>query len=211
MSFAYMPIILAGQVIGLVGGAGGGAGIGVTVGASGASYTSVAAAAAAQQPVVHIISNVYESGLITVPNSGLMVHLYYDSTWSLGTFGMDVPGSRSVQIDGDGQMAYGTIARGIVINGSGMLSIENINIVNSGSSPAPCLTNIDYVRINNVLFDGDVRICGDYNIYSDSIYRNGQLTIDSGTINDQIAAAIFQNYIVANSGTNSILSDILAG
>jgi hypothetical protein len=210
MSFAYTPIILSSQIIGLVGGAGaGGAGIGVTVGPSGGSYQSVADAAAAGQSVVHIINNTVESGAVVVTSSGMIVHLYYGYTWNLQNNQVSVPTNSILQIDGNGEVQYGDPPGGVVFNGSGSLVIENVQITNASQGFTPCFTNMDYVRMANVLYDGDCRICGDYNIYSDSIYRSGQLIVDSGNFNNHIAGAIFQTYAVVNSGSNNIFSDIL--
>jgi hypothetical protein len=209
MSFAYTPIILSSQIVGAIFGGGGGAGIGVTVGPSGGSYQSVADAVAAGQSTVHIINDVTESGIVNITPSGLIVHLYHGYTWNIANNQVNTPQNATLQIDGNGVVAFGDPATGVVFNGSGVLVVENVTIRNNGVGATPCFSNMDYARMANILFEGDLRICGDFNIYSDSIYRNGQLTIDAGQQNNHIAGGIYETYAAVDSGTNNIQSDIL--
>lgn len=196
MSFAYSPVDLTS--------AGGGAGR-ITVGASGATYTSVEDALAAGANVFSIITDLTEEQLITVPDDGLEISIE-NGTFNIGTGYINVAGNQ-FKLDGNGTLAYGSV-NGTLISGvaGAALVVEGLTIDNN-SVVTTCLTNIDYARWSNVIFLGNVRICGNQNIYEGSIYRSSAIVIPTGISNTLIDGSIFDSVVVQNSGTNTVISD----
>lgn len=201
MSFAYNPLSLSGS-------AGGGSGSGrTTVGASGASYTSIAAAISGNANVLSVITDVTESDVVQVPDDGLDIFIENDSTLTMGTNTFNV-GSYGLIIGGHGTLAFenaGTLFSGVA---GAELFVEGITIDNNASQDV-CITNIDYARFSNVIFDGSIKICGDSNSYSSCIYKNGTLLVGSGISNTSIDGGILESMVVSNSGTNTVMSDLV--
>lgn len=204
MSFAYNPITITGA-----GGGAGGLG-GANVAASGAPYTSIAQAIASSWNVVNVVGYTAESGNINVPSSGLYVNLYNNAVLDLGTNSFQVETGERLLIEGEGTIRFGNVAGGTLFNGSGALHVENVTISNTGNF-AICFTNMDYARVDSVEFNGDVRLCGDFNIFSDSIYRDGVIYITDVCDNSAIHGAVLDSTLIIDSGNNSVVSDILNG
>lgn len=206
MSFAYSPIN-----IGTTGG--GGAtrgGLGATVAASGADYSTVSAAVSGQQTIINVIGSVTENSNIHTGSSGLNIFLYNGATVAMGTNSFSVDSGERLFVIGDGTITYSGAQLGALFNGSGILYVEGVTINNTNNA-AVCLTNMDYARFDSVRFDGDVRICGDFNIYSDCLYRNGTVLFASTANKSAVHGAVTENVLIVDSGTNSIVSDILSG
>jgi hypothetical protein len=205
MSFAYSPINLNGT-----GGTSTGAGIGTRVAATGGDYPTIAAAAAASQTVVHVIGDVIETQNIQVPGSGMDITLYNDARVAMGTNSFQVEAGENLFVRGNGIINFGAITAGTLFAGSGALHVENVTITNT-SNNAICVTNMDYARFDSVRFEGDVRICGDFNIYSDCQYRNGTVLFTTAANKSAVHGAVTENVLIVDSGTNSVVSDILSG
>lgn len=198
MSFAYSPINLTGSSSS----AGGG---NITVGASGATYTTVAEALAAGVNSFSIITDLTESSLITVPFEGLAITLE-NGTWNIGTGSINV-GEYSLSLNGNGTLSYGNV-QGTLLSGvaGAELHVEGITIENT-SSLLTCLTNLDYARFANVVFEGNVRICGDSNIYDGCIYKSSTITVQDAITNTLIGSSIFESVVLSDSGVNTLISD----
>lgn len=198
MSFAYSPLDLTGA------GGAGGAGR-VTVGASGATYTSVEDALTAGVNVFSIITDLTEEQLITVPDDGLEISIE-NGTFNIGTGYFDVGGNQ-LKLEGNGTLAYGSVVGTLISGVAGAALTVNGLTIDNNSGVTTCLSNIDYARFSNVIFLGNVRICGNQNIYEGCIYRSSTLLIPTGISNTLIDGSIFDTVLVQNSGTNTVISD----
>lgn len=203
MSFAYNPVQLSG------GGGGGGSGSGrITVGASG-TYQSLTAAIGQGERVLSVISDVTEGNVVvTVPLDGLTITIDANADLNMGS-GYFYVGDSYIHIDGAGRLLYDTDdANYVLFDGetTGKVVVSNITILNGSSVPA-CLTDTSYARFYDVIFDGDVKICGDANIYEGCIYRNSTIIVASGVDNAILDGSIFESVVVSDSGTNTVISD----
>lgn len=210
MSFAYTPINIGTTSSGGTSGGATRGGLGATVASSGADYTSVGAAISGQQTIINVVGNVYEQANINLGSSGLNLFLYNGATVAMGTNSFSVDTGERLFVIGDGNITYSGAQLGALFNGSGLLYVEGIGINNTNNNAA-CLTNMDYARFDSVRFDGDVRICGDFNIYSDCIYRYGTVLFATSANKSAVHGAVLENVLIVDSGTNSVVSDILNG
>jgi hypothetical protein len=202
MSFAYSPFSLSGT-------GGGSSGSGrITVGASGASYPTVTAALAAGHTVMSVINNVSEHSLINVPVDGLQLTIDANANFDIGSGYFNVFGY-NMSVDGNGRLTYAaTNTSHILFDGvdGGRLSVSDITVDNN-SSVMSCLTDIKYARFYDVIFDGNVQICGDSNIYEGCIYKNSTIIVTSDVDNTIIDGSIFEGVVLADSGNNTVISD----
>jgi hypothetical protein len=196
MSFAYNPLQT-----------GGGSGSGrTTVGASGATYQTLSDAVTAGAYVLAVVADVTEDSTIFVPEDGLDIFIDNDAILNMGTNFFNV-GANGLNIQGNGTLSYGNIP-GPLFSGiaDAELTVEGITIDNNASTSV-CITNIDYARFSDIIFDGNVRVCGDSNLYHDCIYRASNIQIITGITNTMIDGSIFESSAIADSGTNTVIAD----
>lgn len=199
MSFSYSPLSFGG---------GGGSGSGrTTVGASGATYQTITDALDAGANVLTIIADVTENASITVPSDGLDILINDDATLAMGTNNFNIS-TYGLMLAGNGTISYGnagTLMSGIA---GAHLYVEGVTFDNAATQDV-CVTNVDYARFSNVIFDGDVKICGNSNIYDGCIYRVGVLQVASGINDTSIDGGIFESITLSDNGTNTVVSDIV--
>lgn len=185
--------------------------VGGTTAGSGQSYATVGAAVDAGESIILVTQNTFETRDITIPRA---THITVENgvTVEMSGYVFTFNGPRSLDVEGNGSLRFNTANRlRTFFQASGnapILNIRDINLINATNNLA-CITDIDYARINNVLFDGNCVVCGDYNLYSDSIYRNGTLAFQVGCVSSQVAGSVGQNVVVVDSGTNCLLSDMV--
>lgn len=207
MSFALNPFISFGAGGG--GGGGGGSCECSTVG-SGADYETLSAALLAGSRNINVITDVTE--LTTIPiNGATIINIVEGSVLNLGSNTLNWAGDYGLEINGNGSLLYNT-SSGVLFNANGntnaKLTVENINIQNNSSGNV-CITDIDYARFHNVIFDSDLFICSDFNVYSDGIYRNGNIVFNTTGQHNNVVGGIFENVIVVNSGVNCLTHSIV--
>ena len=209
MSFALNPFIS----VGTAGGVGGGGGdCDCTTAGSGGVYSTLAAAVLAGERHIRVVGPSTETQSVYF-NDDYYIELAENSTVNMGSNIFNWNGNYAVEIDGNGILQYATTSGSLFYgngNSSAKLTVEGINIQNS-SSGTVCLTDIRYARFHDVIFDGNVSICGDYNLYGDCIYRNGTVKFESTAENSHVAGAVYENMLAINSGVNCIFSDALVG
>jgi hypothetical protein len=204
MSFAYSPLSLNGTA-----GGGGGTGNGrVTVGASGASYTTVSAAVAAGHTALGVITLTNETDDVVVTSSGLQIDIDAGATLNMGSNHFDV-GDYVLQIDGGGTLSYSSSDPSYILfdaDDLGQVTVSNVTIANT-SSEFVCLSDATYARFYDVMFEGDVKVCGDANIYEGCIWKNLTIFVPSGIDNTMIDGSIFEGVLVSDSGNNTVIAD----
>lgn len=208
MSFAYSPIFLSGAG----GGGGSSSSFGqekITIGNadSGADYPTINAAIAAGYNIMNVISNVNEPSSIVVPSSGLSITIDPGATVNMGSNYFNI-GDSSLSINGNGTILY-AYSSGITLfdaDTNGKLSVGTVTIDNDSPIPV-CLTDATYARFYDVVFDGNVSICGDSNIYKGCIYKNSTIFIYPNVDNTILSGSIFQGVAVSDSGINTVIAD----
>lgn len=204
MSFAYTPIfITATQSAGGASSVGGGL---ITVGTSGI-YPTVAAAIAASHNVLFVNSPATEQGDITVPSSGLNITILPFGRVDMGAnrFLLD---SRKLNIDGQGTVQFAHVAPSILFDGNigSALNVNGVRIDNNSQIPT-YMTDVNGAKFNSVVFEGDLHILSNDNIYNGCKYVNGNLTVAAGVTNTMIGNSIFDGMLIIDSGNGTMISD----
>ena len=185
--------------------------VGGTTAGSGQSYATVGAAVDAGESIILVTQNTFETKDIILPRS-TSVTIENGVTVEMSGYVWGFNGNRSLIIEGNGSLRFNTANRHrTFFQASGtnsVLNLSDINLINATNNLA-CLTDIDYARMHNVLYDGNCVVCGDYNLYSDSIYRNGTLAFQVGCVSSNVAGSVGQNVVVVDSGTNCLLGDMV--
>lgn len=200
MSFSYSPINITG------GSSGSGR---ITVGASGASYLTVNAALAAGNTVMSVITDVTENAVVTVPAGGLQITIDSNSNYNMGSGYFSI-GPYNMSVDGNGRLTYAITNSALYLfdttTTTAKLNVSNITIDNN-SSVQVCLTDAKYARFSDVIFEDNVTICGDSNIYEGCVFKSSTIIITSDVDNTIIDGSIFESVVLADSGNNTVISD----
>ncbi len=207
MSFALNPFISFGTQNG---GGGGATSAGrITVGSVGADYTTINNALAAGHKVMAVINDVTEVLDVSVPSPGLFIEIDPGAYLNMGSGYFNVS-DRSLEIKGNGRISYNySDVNTILFNGSGVtpkLTVGEVTIINN-SPAASCITDINYARFYNVVFEGNVNICSDANVYEGCIWRFLNINIKSGADNTILDGSVFETVSVSDSGINTVISD----
>lgn len=207
MSFALNPFISFGSS---GGGGNGSTGTGrITVGASGALYSTINDALNAGHHNMAVICDAYEIQDVTVPLLGMTVtidpgaHLLMSS----GSFLMNE--SAALEINGPGRLSYSyTSAADILFdtNGGGRLLVDGITLDNNSSVTHP-LTDSNFARFSNIIFEGNINVTANDNVFNSCLYRNLSLFINNTANNTLFNGCNFEGISVADSGVNTVISN----
>lgn len=208
MSFALNPYI----GIGTAGGGGGGGGTGrITVGASGAMYTTITNALVDNHKVMAVICDALQLGDVYVPVLGLTVTIDPGAHLQMGSGQFFMNSSAALKIDGNGRLSHSySDTSSILFNaaGGGLLNVDGI-ILDNNSSVVTSLTDVNFARFSNVVFEGTVAIAANDNVLGNCLYRNASIFINPTANNTLLDGCNFEGVTVSDSGVNTVISDVV--